>query len=73
MAGAVWKLQAAEGAGWVREVIDGAPIVTAVESQAQQFPSAEVAGAIAAHFPSRCMRFVAVARPAHEVDVGFVP
>ena len=59
---AVWKLHQVEGVGWVRELFDGAPIVTAVEGEGLEFSRADDAGAVLACLPAG-VRWELVARP----------
>jgi len=51
MTAAVWKLRQAEGVGWVRELFDGAPIVSAIEGEGFEFLTAADARAVLARLP----------------------
>lgn len=39
----VWRLRAIEGEGWLRELTDEGPIITADRDEAEQFPTAAAA------------------------------
>jgi len=74
MTAAVWKLRQSAGVGWVRELHDGAPIVTAIEGEGCEFSSAADARAVLARLPAG-VRWEVVARPARPggADRGWNP
>ena len=74
MTAAVWKLHQADGVGWVRELFDGAPIVSAVEGEGFEFSSADAARSVLDRLPAG-VRWEVVARPARPggADRGWNP
>ena len=48
----VWRLRATAGEGWLRELTDDGPIITADRDEAAQFPTSSEAEGVLAEYAS---------------------
>lgn len=73
MTAAIWKIRATEGAGWLREMADGEPLITADHLEAQQFPTRKAAQDVLTRIPADRVRMLLVPAAAHEPVIHGAP